>query len=86
MLARVIDVCRLGVQDVARAEESMELGILGILRIVRLLHGVEVVQDAVELVEAVDRRQVFVAVAQVILADLRRSVAKGLEQLGDRRV
>jgi hypothetical protein len=38
-----------------------------------------VVQDAVELVEAMNRRQVFVAVAQVILADLRRSVAMGLE-------
>ena len=44
------------------------------------------VQDAVELVEAVDGGQVFVAVAQVVLADLRRSVAVGLEQLGDRRI
>jgi hypothetical protein len=64
----------------------MELGVLGILRVVRLLHGVEVVQDAVKLIEAVDGGQVFVAVAQVVLADLRRGVARGLEQFGDGRV
>ena len=86
MLGRVVDVGRLGVQDIARAEALMEPGDLWVFGVVRLLHGVEVVEDAVELVEAVDRRQVFVAVAEMVLADLRRRVAKRLEEFGDRRV
>ena len=86
MLGRVVDVGCLGVQDVARAEAGVEFGILGIFSVVRFLHGVEVVQDAVELVEAVDGGQIFVAVAQMVLADLRRRIAKRFEQLGDGRV
>ena len=39
-----------------------------------------------ELVEAVDRGQVFVAIPQVVLADLRRRVAERLEEFGDRRI
>jgi hypothetical protein len=42
-----------------------------------------VVEDAVELVEAVDRGQVFIAVAEVVLAYLCRCVAKRLDQIGD---
>jgi hypothetical protein len=54
MLSGVIDVSRLGVQNVPRSEALMKSGILRILVVVGLLHGVEVVQDAVKLVEAVD--------------------------------
>ena len=39
-----------------------------------------------ELVEAVDSGQVFVAIPQVVLADLRRRVAERLEDIGDRRI
>ena len=83
---RVVDVGRLGVDDIARAKLLLELGALRVVGLVRLFHGVEVIEDAIELVEAVDRRQVFVAVAEMVLADLRRRVAKRLEELGDRRV
>jgi hypothetical protein len=86
MLGRIVYVGCLGVQNVSWTEAGVELGILGIFGVVRLLHGVEVVQDAVELVETVNGGQVFVAVAQVVLADLRRRVAKRPEQLGDGRV
>jgi hypothetical protein len=44
----------------------------------RLLLGVEVVEVAEELVEAVHGRQELVAVAQVVLAELAGGVASGL--------
>ena len=52
----------------------------------RLLLGVEVVEVAEELVEAVDGRQELVQVAEVVLAELPGGVAERLEQLGDRDV
>ena len=55
----------------------------GILRIVRFfgfLLGVEVIQVAEELVEAVHRRQVLVAVAEVVLAELPGRIALRLER------
>ncbi len=51
-----------------------------------LLLGVEVVQVAEELVEAVHGRQELVEVAEMVLAELPGRVAERLEQLGDRRV
>ena len=51
---------------------------------VRVRHGVEVVQVAEELVEAVQRRQVLVQVAQVVLAELPGGVALRLERGGER--
>ena len=44
------------------------------------------VERAVELVEPVDGGQVFIAVAEVVLAELAGGVALGLEQLGDGHV
>ena len=52
----------------------------------RLLLGVEVVERAEELVEAVRRGQMFVAVAEMVLAELAGDVALRLEQLGDGHV
>jgi hypothetical protein len=51
-----------------------------------LFLGVQVVQVAEELVEAVHRGQVVVAVTEVVLAELRGAVAQRLEDLGQRRV
>jgi hypothetical protein len=45
--------------------------------------GIEV---AGELIEAVQRRQIFVAVAQVVLADLGSGIALRFEQFGDGQV
>ena len=86
ILGRVVDVGRDAVDDVARAEPLEELLALRVLRVVGLFHRIEVVEDPVELVEAVDGGQVFVAIAQVVLADLRRRVAQRLEDVGDRRI
>ena len=52
----------------------------------RLLLGVQVVEIAEELVEAVIGRQHLVAVTEVVLAELTRHVAVLLEQPGDGRV
>ena len=49
----------------------------------RLLLGVEVIEVAEELVEAVHRRQELVAVAEMVLAELAGGVAERLERLGD---
>ena len=51
----------------------------------RVLHRVEVVEVAEELVEAVDRRQELVQVAQVVLAELAGGVAHRLQRRRDGR-
>ena len=83
---RVIDVRGLAAQRAARAEALLELRFLRVLRVLRLLLGVEVVEVAEELVEPVHRRQVLVAVAEVVLAELAGHVAVVLQQVGDGRV
>ena len=83
---RVVHVRGLAVEQAARAEGRLELRVLRIIRVFGLLLGVEVVEVAVELIEATHRRQEFVAVAEMVLAELRRGVAQRLEQLGDRGV
>ena len=85
----VIGVGRPRVDHAARAELLVEARELLRRRPVRglgLLLGVEVVEVAVELVEAVRRRQVLVHVAEVVLAELPGRVAERLEQLRDRHV
>ena len=62
---------------------ARNLGVLRIVGVLRLLLGIEVVEVAEELVEAVHRRQELVAVAEVVLAELAGGVALRLEQLGD---
>ena len=83
---RVVLVRGLAVQHAARAVLRAERRVLRIVRQFRLFLGVQVVEVAVELVEAVDRRQELVAVAEVVLAELAGGIAQRLEQLGDGRV
>jgi hypothetical protein len=71
-------VCRRGarhlaVEDTAGAVALPKLGVVlgvGVVGVLRLLLGVQVVEVAEELVEAVHRRQMLVAVAQVVLPEL----------------
>ena len=60
--------------------------VLRIVRQFRLFLGVQVVEVAVELVEAVHGRQELVAVAKMVLAELAGRIAERLEQFGDRRI
>ena len=75
-----------GVQHAAGPELLPELRILRIVGQFGFLFGVEVIQVAEELVEAVHRGQVLVAVAQVVLAELAGGVALRLQRRRDRRV
>ena len=81
-LGGVVLVGRLAVQHAARAELLAEIREVLLRRVVghlRLFFGVEVVQVAVELVEAVHGRQVLVAVAEMVLAELAGGVAVRLQ-------
>ena len=73
-------------QHAARAEPRLERRVLRIVRVLWLLLGVQVIEVAEELVEAVHGGQELVAVAEVVLAKLAGHVALGLEQFGERRV
>ena len=72
-----------GLDHAARPEALAERGVLRIVRVLRLLLGVEVVEVAEELVEAVVGRQELVLVAEVVLAELAGRVAERLQHLGD---
>ena len=67
-------------------ELLLELGILRVVHALGFLLGVQVIQVAEELVEAVHRGQEFIAVAEVVLAELSGHVAERLEQVGDGRI
>jgi hypothetical protein len=83
---RIVQTGRLAVYNVARAEIGKKLRRLRVIGFIGFFHGVEVVEDAVELVEAMHRGQVFIPVTKVVLADLRRCISVRLEQFGDRRI
>src|SRR5215472_16833336 len=63
-----------------------ELRIFGIVRVFGLLFGVEVVEVAEELVKAMNRGQILVAIAEVVFAELAGSVAQRLKEFGYRRI
>jgi hypothetical protein len=83
---RIVLVGRLALQDAARAEFLAEVRILRIVGILRLLLGVEVIEVAEELIEAVHSRQMLVAVAKMVLAELASGVAEVLHEIGDGRI
>jgi hypothetical protein len=88
-LGRVVFLRRPRVDHAARTEPPGELRKLSgrrPVRVLRLLLGVQVVQVAEELIEAVDRRQVLVQVTQMVLTELPCRVAQRLHQLGNGRV
>ncbi len=73
-------------EHAARPERLLERRVLGIVGQFGLFLGVEVIEVAEEFVEPVHGRQEFVAVAQMVLAELAGGVAQRLQQFGDRRV
>ena len=77
---------RPAVQHAAGPVLLLELGEVLRVRIVHFLGfllGVQVIQVAEELVEAVHGRQVLVAITEVVLAELAGAIAERLERLGD---
>jgi len=63
-----------------------DLRVLRKVVLLGVLAGVQMVENPEELVETVHRRQVLVAIAQVVLAELAGRIAQRLEHLGQRRV
>ena len=86
ILARRVGGLRDAFQHAARAVLRLEGRILRIVDVLRLLLGIEVIEVAEELVEAVHGRQEVVAVAEVVLAELAGDVALRLQEVGDGRV
>ena len=70
-------------QHVARADLVFER--LRVVGMEGVLHRVQVIEVAAEFVEAMQRRQELVAVAEVVLAELARRIAQRLERRGDGR-
>ena len=83
---RIVAVARLALENAARTELRAEARVFRIVRVLRLFLGVEMVEVAEELVEAVHRRQEFVAVAEMVLAELAGGVAERLERFRDAHV
>ena len=78
-----------GMEHAPRAVPLAEVRVVlrrRIVGVLGLLFGIEVVEVAKELIEAVRGRQEFVLVAEVVLAELPRRVAEWFEQLGDGRI
>ena len=71
--------CRHAVENAARPVAGVEGRILGPVGVLRLLLGVEVVEIAIEDVEAVDGGQMLVSVAKMVLAELAGNVALALQ-------
>ena len=86
LLGRIIGVGGPAVQDAAGANRSRKWGKSAAGRVggqLWFLFGVEAVEVALELVEAVHGGQILVAIAQMVLAELARGVAERFEQLGN---
>src|SRR5215467_3893786 len=73
-------------EHTARPELLLEFWILGIVGKFRFLFRIQVIQVAEELVEAMHGRQVFIPIAQMVLAELPSGVSERLEHFGDGRI
>src|SRR5271170_3083557 len=82
----VVLVGGLAFEHATRTELLPEVRVLRVIGVFRLFFGVEVVEVAEKLVEAMDRRQMFVTIAKVVLAELAGSVTEILEKLRDSRI
>ena len=77
---------RPGMQHAAGAEFLTERRILRVVEVLRLFLRIQVIEVAEEFIKAVHRRQVLVAVALMVLAELAGGVALALEDRGHRHV
>ena len=80
----VINVCCDAIQQTARAKRIQKFRVLRIVIVFGLFFSIQVIEVAVELIKAVDRRQKLVAIAQVVLADLCCRVTHRFEQFRNR--
>src|SRR4029077_5172346 len=81
LLGRVVGIGSLAAQHAARSKRLLELWILRIGQPLRLLLGIEVIEVAEELIEAVDRRKILVQITQVILTELPGRITLSFQEL-----
>jgi len=86
VVGRIVAIGRLGAQHAPRADRLPDSRIGRVKAILRILLGIEVVEIAEEFVEAMYRRQILVAIAEMVFAELAGCIAERLQQLVDRRV
>ena len=84
--SRIVRVCRFAVEHAPRTVLFTKGRVLGIVAVLWFFLGVEMIQIAIELIEAVDGRQEFVAVTQMVLAELAGRISASLEHRGDCRI
>jgi hypothetical protein len=72
--------------DAPRPEAFAELRILWVVRVFRLLFGIQVVEVAEELIEAVVGGQKLVLITQMVLPKLPGCITERLEKFRDARV
>ena len=72
-----------GMQHAAWAKLLPELGVFRVVAQLRLFLGIEVIEVAEKLVEAVRSGQVLIAVAEMVLAELAGGITERLQKLGD---
>ena len=80
LLGRIIGIGRLALQHATRSELLAEL-FAGVRQSLRFFLGIEVIKIAVELVEAMDGREILVQVSQMVLPELSGRVALVLQEL-----
>src|ERR1700733_13987636 len=83
---RIVAVARLAFEDAAWTELRTESRVFRVVGILRLLLGVQVIEVAEEFIEAVHCRQMLVAVAEMVLAELAGGVAERLHDIRDARI
>src|SRR4029077_20441509 len=76
---RTLRVSGLASEHAARTNRLLHSRVPRIKPVLRILFGIEMVQVAKKLVEAMHGRQIFISVAEVILTELARGVAERLE-------
>ena len=67
---QIVLVCGLAFQHAARPKSLSELRVFRVVLVLGFLFGVQMIEIAEEFVESVNRGQMLVAVAKVILAEL----------------
>src|SRR5262249_19562805 len=86
LLSVVFLVRRVTAEHAAGSEPLLESRILRVIRVLGIFLGVEVIEVAEKLIEAVYGRQKPVHVSQVVFAELPGGVTERLEELRNRRI
>src|SRR6185369_4397765 len=73
-------------QHATRSELLSEFRVFGIIGILRFLFRIQVIEISKEFVEAVHRRQKFIAVAEMVFAKLTGNVSKWFQNISNCRV